>query len=405
MAVAKKNMIDVGEAVGIIAAQSIGEPGTQMSLHRDEKVIVRQEGEVKIVKIGEFIDSAFSQYGHVTEEGHEICDLPAGAGMEVPSLMCNEKIEWRGVSALSRHKSPAKLLRIRLRSGREITATPYHSFVIRKDNEIVAVSGASLEAGDRLPVIRNLALAQGASQMHVNARQVLETSMKHLVSVDGKLYAYPRASSRPMQSELELDGEFGWFTGIYLSEGNATKYYTSISNTNAAIQGKTRAFAGKHGFSINEYDNSRGFAPSHDMRINSTLLSGFLKAACGTSSYEKRVPEFAYCADEGFIGALLRGYFDGDGNVSVERKVIRASSKSKELIDGLCILLSRLGIYATKRPDEKSHNLSISYRYAARFLEKIGSDIPKKAAALRFLSDTTSEVGYNSVDVLSLIHI
>ena len=396
----KKNLIDVGEAVGIVAAQSIGEPGTQMSLHYGERVIVREGDEVKTPKIGEFIDSAFSRFGYVTEDGHEICDIPESARISVPSLLHNEKVGWRRVSALSRHKSPGKLLKITLRSGREITATPYHSFVVRKGNRIVAVSGASLRAGDRLPAIRSLAIAQDASRMRVNARQVLETSMKHMVSADGRIYAYPRESSRPMQSELELDGEFGWFAGIYLSEGNATRHYTSISNTNAAIQEKTRAFAAKLGFSINEYDNFRGFAPGHDMRINSTLLSGFLKAACGTSSYEKRVPDFAYSASEEFIGAMLRGYFDGDGNVSVERRVIRASSKSKELIDGVCILLSRLGIYATKRRDKKSYNLSVSYRYAARFLEKVGSDIPEKAAALRFLSDIRQEIGYNSVDVI-----
>jgi DNA-directed RNA polymerase subunit A" len=203
-----------------------------------------------------------------------------------------------------------------------------------------------------------------------------------------------------MQSEIELDGEFGWLAGIYLSEGNATRHYTSISNTDAAIQQKVRAFAAKHGFSLNEYDNFRGFAPAHDMRINSTLLSGFLKAACGATSHGKRVPDFAYCASEEFIGALLRGYFDGDGNVSMERKVISASSKSKELIDGVCLLLSRLGIYATKRPDRKSYALSISYRHAACFLEKIGSDVPKKAAALRFLADIKHEAGYNSVDAI-----
>ena len=397
MATSKKQ-IDVGEAVGIIAAQSIGEPGTQMSLPYGEKVLVKSGEGISAVKIGEFIDSHFERLGYSKEGEHEICDLPEGEEVCVPSLLKSEKIEWRRVSALTRHKSPEKLVRISLRSGRKITATPFHSFVVRQDNEIVAVAGSSLKAGDRLPVARSIALASGPS--FVDAQEVLASRMKYLVANNGKLYAYPREGSRPMPSQLELNGEFGWFAGIYLSEGNSTRNYVSISNTEPRIQEKVRAFSDSFGFTHNEYGNDRGFAHGHDIRLNSTLLAEFLKATCGTSSYSKRVPEFAYSAGDEFVGRLLRGYFDGDGNVNSQRKVIRASSKSKELIDGICILLSRLGIFASKRPDRRTFNLSISYRYAAAFLEKIGSDVPGKAAALRLLADSAPQAGYNAVDVI-----
>lgn len=397
---AKKNQIEVGEAVGIVAAQSIGEPGTQMSLAYDEKVLLMEDGEIQAVKIGEFIDAAFERFGFAEGHGHEICDLPKEAGIYAPSLLSNEKVEWRRVSALTRHKSPTQLIAITLRSGRKITATPYHSFVIRKDNRIMPVAGASLKAGDRLPVVRKLALQAQSATSQVNAEAVLQRKLKYMVSAGGMLYAYPREASVPMAAQIELDEEFGWLLGIYLAEGNSTRNFVSISNTDPAILQKARFFADSHGFTHNEYDNFRGFAPSHDIRINSTLLSEFLKATCGTGSHAKRVPEFAYGADEKFTGSLLRGYFDGDGNVSVQRKVIRASSKSKELIDGVCILLSRLGIFASKRSDKKSHNLSISCRYASRFLEAIGSDVEEKRAGLQKLCSSAKDAGYNLVDVI-----
>ncbi len=395
---AKKNKIDVGEAVGIVAAQSIGEPGTQMSIPYSEKVLVSHEGKTKAVEIGEFIDSAFERFGFSEEKGHQICDLP----IEVlaPSLNQNEKIEWKKVSALSRHKSPPQLICIYLRSGRKITATPFHSFVIRKRNCIVPVAGSSLKPKDRLPVLKNLPECKAASQVSVDAKQALKEKLKHMVCSNGMLYAYPREGSKPMPCELELGKQLGWLAGIYIAEGNAMRNFLSISNTNGKILERVRRFADSYGFTYNEYDNFRGFAPAHDIRINSTLMSQLFKSTCGQSSHKKCIPDFAYNAPQDFIASLLRGYFDGDGSISVSRKVIRASSKSKELIDGLCMLLARLGIFASKRSDKKSHNLSISYRYAGRFLELIGSDREEKKRQLETLSSLSLSQGYNLVDVI-----
>ena len=53
-------------------------------------------------------------------------------------------------------ESPDKLLRIKTRSGRQITATHYHSFVIRKNNKITTVAGSSLKIGNRIPAARKI---------------------------------------------------------------------------------------------------------------------------------------------------------------------------------------------------------------------------------------------------------
>src|SRR3989338_5972063 len=52
-----------GESVGIVAAESIGEPGTQMSLDYNEKVFVKSKKGVKSFCIGEFIDGILTNYG------------------------------------------------------------------------------------------------------------------------------------------------------------------------------------------------------------------------------------------------------------------------------------------------------------------------------------------------------
>ncbi len=404
--------ITTGEACGIVAAQSLGEPGTQMSINYDEKVIIRQNDEIEIVKIGEFVDSNMDEYGYFNENGQDICELPVNVNIYVPSLTHEEKIMWNKVAMLSRHKCKKKLLKITTRSGREITATPFHSFVIRKDNKIVPIASSELKKGDRIPVLKNI--SQTAVET-IDIKPILENEIKFLTAKGGLLYAYPRENSKPLPQNIELNESFGWLTGIYLSEGNTTRNYTSISNIDERILTKIRNFAKKYQFTYNEYDNFRGFSKGHDIRINSTLLAQLLKVSCGSNSHSKKVPEFAYSASDWFVSSLLRAYFDGDGNINIKRKVIRVSSVSKDLIDGIAFLLNRFDIFSSKSLSKKSNSksngkiqnnytLRIPQHYAKRFLDVIGSDILEKRLALEEICKYTFQQQhkqqYNLIDII-----
>ncbi|MFB6229226.1 MAG: hypothetical protein ABEH88_11865, partial [Halobacteriales archaeon] len=48
--------VDPLDPVGTVSAQSIGEPGTQMSLPSDERILVRQSGDTSVREIGSFVD-------------------------------------------------------------------------------------------------------------------------------------------------------------------------------------------------------------------------------------------------------------------------------------------------------------------------------------------------------------
>ena len=137
-----------------------------------------------------------------------------------------------------------------------------------------------------------------------------------------------------------------------------------------------KVFVNGIGLDYREDYHHRGFAESRDLKINSSLLARFVIASCGQGSDFKHVPCFAYSASNEFVSGLLRGYFDGDGNFHVDRKMIRASSNSKELIDGIALLLSRFKIFSFKTKDKKGQYwLLIPYKYAPLFLLNIGSDI------------------------------
>ncbi len=355
----EKYMYEPGEAIGIIAAQSISEPATQMSLDAREKIIIKHKDAVTIQEIGDFTDQTISRLGSVSENGWEAADL---SSMEIyaPSISQDEKIEWKKVLACSRHESPKNLLKIKTLSGREIVATDSHSFVVRKNNKIVAVSGKSLSKGERIPSIKLLP--------------------EHCVdSIDLKSIAEAEFSRarRPLPENLPLNEVTGWLFGAYLSEGNCVTNYVSISNTDENFLDNTRQFASEFNLTYNEYDNTRGFARGHDIHINSTLLSAVLAKTCGKGSRNKKMPVFAYSANEKFVKGLLQAYFDGDGNVSTQRAVIRASSNSKELIDGVALLLSRFGIFSYKGKG-KQYTLAIPVKHAKIFREKIGFASIKK---------------------------
>lgn len=148
--------VEPGEASGIVAAQSIGEPGTQMSIAADESILVREGGVVRKVKIGEFVDRIMDQFGVKKEGDTEWSDLPYSSKIEVLSLSPNGRVEWKNVRSVSRHVHRRPLIRVKLGSGRKIVATDNHSFVTRVNGKLVPVLGRELRPGDLIPVVRRL---------------------------------------------------------------------------------------------------------------------------------------------------------------------------------------------------------------------------------------------------------
>ena len=383
--------VDPLDPVGTVSAQSIGEPGTQMSIPGDERVIVRRDGETDVTEIGSLVDGLASVRESTTVEGHEVVSAPEE--MEVPSLRADERVEWKPLEQVSRHEAPDELLQFELESGRTIRATKAHSFVTREDNEVIPVEGSDLEEGDWLPVVRSLdsdgqdsvdlreylpasdygytstltdggatTLPGGEDQIR-NKRQALEAGEieEHAV--------YPVQGTVGLPEQFPLDEGTGFFVGAFLAEGNLTDHYVSISNVDETFQNRVRAFAERFDLSVNEYENDSGFATGYDVRVNGTVLADFLREVC-TMDGEKAVPDFAFGATSSFVRGLLSGYFSGDGNVG--KNAVRASSTSEELIDGVTLLLARFDIYATFGTQDDSKTLRVPKKSVPAFADRVG---------------------------------
>ena len=427
--------VQPGESVGLVSAESIGEPGTQMSIAYEEKVIVKNQSKVKIVKIGKFIDKVMDKrINYTSYDDTEICNLN-DAELFVPALSQNEKVEWKKITAISRHKSPENLLKITTRSGRQITATPYHSFVIRKNNKVVPIAGSSLKIGDRIPATKKIVNLTNNEFLKLEehfpkTQYIYESELRKAINKEENfllpiksyeqinnyaqghnkiqlkqncVYMYQNHSSGQIPETLELDYLFGFSIGAYLAEGTHTEHYIGITNISEEYLQQVIKFTEKYHINYKIKYKVGEYGKSATLLLYSTLISDLINKTCGKGAYNKHVPEFAYTAKAKFVSGLLGAYFDGDGNISVMRRVIRASSCSKQLIDGIAILLSQFGIFAAKSAGNKNqHTLSISYRYASQFKEKINLVVPRKRTALEKLAQIQdSKTSYDLIDMIT----
>ena len=142
-------LVVAGEMVGTLAAQSLGEPVTQMSAAYDTEVIVEVEGNVRRVQIGPLIDSILDNDSRASQE------------MGCTHLKCvgvsdKEQVSWTNITHVSRHPANGFMLHVTTKHQRVLDMTASHSFLVRRNNRVVAMPGHKLVIGDSLPVVKNL---------------------------------------------------------------------------------------------------------------------------------------------------------------------------------------------------------------------------------------------------------
>jgi DNA-directed RNA polymerase subunit A" len=417
MAQYRDTRVDPLDPVGTVSAQSIGEPGTQMSIPADERVVVRRGDETDVTEIGSLVDGLLQVRESHDVDDHEVVRAPAE--LDVLSLRADEQVEWKPVEEVSRHQAPDELLRFELESGRTIRATKSHSFVTRQDNEVVPVAGDELDAGDWLPVVGSFNADRGATtvdlKQYLPAEEYWHTSAltdggtatapageeqirnRETALEAGELeegYVYPRQGTVGLPESFPLDDGTGFFLGAFLAEGSLTDHYVSISNVDEAFQSRVRAFADRFDLSTNEYENHSGFAEGYDIRVNGTILADLVRATC-TSDGEKIVPDFAFGATDEFVRGLLAGYFSGDGNVA--KRAVRASSTSERLIEDISLLLARVGVYATWGSQSDSYTLRIPSKYVPQFDTAVGM-VGERGDELASLADEIDPDGPDATD-------
>ena len=325
-------------------------------------------------------------------------------------------ISWKKIEAVTRHPvinedASKTLINVTTRNGRTVTATKAKSFLTRVDNKIVATKGSDLKIGDKLPVMKNFPMndieilnelslekyfpkdeyiwgsemkkaldckqkekywfkknngvkfitpynrcdtLMDALKTDFRKRENYEARDRRQIDFN-KLYM-KNGYSNGLSEKIMLDEIFGFFIGAYLAEGCVTENYVAIANNDEKYRQMIIEFCEKYDqtyhIQVQNNKTKEGWT-SIDIRIHSVLIARLMKELCGKGSENKRVPDFAYLANDEFVKGLLNGYFSGDRCVNHKRNTIIATSISEQLIDGILNLLSRYSIFAKKDKPKK----------------------------------------------------
>jgi len=355
-----KSWVAPGEMAGIIAAQSLGEPTTQMSSHKDTWISVQNIKNVSqsfTGNVGSFIDKIMTQnQGGVMRAGDsEALNMPPE--WAIMGVSNDEKASWKPISQVSRHPANGGLVKVTTKSGRTTTATLSHSFLRRTTNGITEIKGSDLRVGQRIPVATRQPVPDDALKIYKG---------------------------------FGLTKDFGWLVGIYLADGSFNHNIVKISKIHPVVEERIHSLAEIYHWKVTVYHHKGAYGPSKDTNIHDAHLKAVLMELCNTGSFDKCLSAPVFHANKEFAAGLISGYFDGDGNVNAQRQQIRVGSRSRQLIRDIARLLPVCGVFGTlgeeksiNMPDQTMYTLNVLRKHAAIFQKEIGLHLTEKAAALQ----------------------
>ena len=391
-------------------------------------------------------------------------------GYKIQSVDENGKMHWKLIEAITRHLPGhnGNVVKVKTLTGREVVATKAKSFLVRRNNRLVDIEGSEIKVGDRLPIQKNAPkldnyltsinldiylpkneyiygsevqkainhkntcnrqkwFKEGLDNNifkvpHKRADSLVESSKNNIELLSSSIIL-PRNNSScisKLEDNLMLDELCGFFFGAYLAEGTLSTSQIIISNNDIIFRNKIADFADRYNIKYHtqfQYDKNFDGATSSDIRLHSTMMVKILFESCGKYSHNKKIPNWAFIANDEFIKGLLDGYFSGDGTVNKRDIYISASSASKQLLIGISELLSRFGIiskisnYIVKTNNIKTKNikpvntLSIRNNNVNIFVEKIGFTIEHKQMTALESYNKIWTTGNGRIDVIPGVKI
>ena len=159
----KNSLIAPGEMVGMISAQSIGEPTTQLTLNSvsyDTRIMLKVDGQIKVCQIGEYIDQYIEKAERMENHPNDtkLGYINADEDVFIPSVDAFGITSWKRVEAVTRHPvvnvdGTNTVLRVTTEDGRQVIATKAKSFLsIDAKNQLAATNGSDLKVGDYIPI-------------------------------------------------------------------------------------------------------------------------------------------------------------------------------------------------------------------------------------------------------------
>lgn len=254
-----------------------------------------------------------------------------------PETLC---LEQRPVTAFVRRQAPASLLHIRTRSGREITATPYHPLFTLEKGRLRALRADELEVGTRIALPRRLPV-QGQS-VTFPLMEVLGR-----FNTEDRIYL-PNSSSLHAWAQKGRE-QFGtWAAWEQAANVPHTQFVGLLNEQAVNADVLTRL--------------------STAVQMAPPLVTGIKSSNSGSAV--KEVPAQIFLAEDEVIWSFLSGLFEGDAYICAKgsadgrrtQAYIEYVSASEKLARGVVSLLLRVGIFARLRVKQKAASNTVEKR-------------------------------------------
>ncbi len=428
----------IGRIVGFSKTQGLmATPFMHAAMRRDclsynSYAPIEKNGEWDIVKIGKFVDNInpkekADNFGTLKKEISNVYTLG--------NSIKDEIIE------VTKHQ-PRKMLKIYLEDGRHIKLTENHKVYIKGKKEKRA---SELKSGDKLIVsykknikekdIKEIFLPEIFKDrediMLRNIKDYLskfENLNKHenfyqrdsfpIKFVEGLLKKYNKTlrdlpaetkiavkrDNVSIPTRISLNEELLEIIGLYIAEGFLRKnesrkgfYQISIASIDKKIKELIKSVFFSH-FNLNPSEDHLDHI-TFSSRIVYELFKNYLKI--GDRAKNKRIPSIFLNLRKEKLAALLRGYFEGDGSVSLSDIRVTCDTISEGLKHDLSFVFSRFDIFAKfyeykKEPGPKVREFYLKKkRQAPKFKSTkilILSDFVKKFKEIGFISKSKNKI-------------
>ncbi|VVC00500.1 Vitamin B12-dependent ribonucleoside-diphosphate reductase [uncultured archaeon] len=396
------------------------------SVSGDSEIIYRRDGNVTKTTAGEMID------GLIEDDSVNDAIVENDEGIMIPSMTKSGKLEWKEPSHFIRHKVEKDLLKITMKSGREIEVTPDHSlFTLGPEGKIAPLNGSEIKEGSWLATPRqvdwegskvtfnlreNLGAFEGCFVKSLEIKELLEENRAALVNSYSKntingncrrgiasvkmvmqLQHRPHAgyiTSRlgtKIPLEIEVDEDLACFAGMWLADGCYDKNSVLVSIVEPEARAVVERVAARFGLKTKMH--SDGIT----LMVNSKPVKKLFENVLSLkgNAYTKKMPDWIFSLEKPLAAAVLCGYFSGDGWVRKNDIAIRSSSR--QLLKDTQTLLLKFGIplrVKWRLLKDKTYEARISgTEFLRRYAQEIGFSIDKKTEkASKWLSAKSHDV-------------
>lgn len=422
-----KSLVSPGTPIAITAGEAVGATTTQMTLNSVapwEKLLIQDHlGVGHIVEIGAWIDELLlaadpTKIVHIPENRTQY--LPLDNPVKIVTCDNDGKVTWEDVTAVTKHLPVGDLVKIKTRSGREVTATQQKSFLVwsNKDQKLITKNGLDIKVDDFVPIANQIPepdvvhhelnlrkFLPPNEYMYISEMYALQAEHENDKIQNGKKSVAPRgwwdaigrwdnvpytrscafksgyesvlknnlengcvypkswnnSVKQRIPEKILLDRKFGQIVGLYLADGCVlTDNHISISNNAPEVRQIVYDWCDSlgigHTTQIRIENNETRKGTTTDVSVHSVLIAQLFKRWLKTGSSNKIMPQEILFGNKEFIIGVLDGYFSGDGSVCKDNGALDIGSTSEMLIDGFRFLCGRLGIFSKKAGHQQKSN-------------------------------------------------